>query len=58
MQLAQQILFIVLAAVAVWLFLKQAKAISRNIKLGREERQPRRTLAQYAADGLWPETYV
>ena len=31
MQLAQQILFIVLAAIAVWLFVKQVKFISRNI---------------------------
>lgn len=37
MQLAQQILFIVLAAIAVWLFVKQVKFISRNIRLGRNE---------------------
>lgn len=37
MQLAQQILFIVLAAIAIWLFVKQVKFISRNIRLGRDE---------------------
>ncbi len=37
MQLAQQILFIVLAAVAIWLFVRQVKFIRRNINLGREE---------------------
>ena len=37
MQLAQQILFIVLAAIAIWLFAKQARFISRNINLGRDE---------------------
>jgi heterodisulfide reductase subunit C len=45
MQLAQQILFILLAAVAVWLFTKQVRFISRNIKLGRDEKpepDPRR----------------
>jgi hypothetical protein len=38
MQLLQQILFIVLAAVAIWLFVKKAKFISRNIRLGRDEK--------------------
>lgn len=38
MQLLQQILFIVLTAAAVWLFVKKAKFISRNIKLGRDEK--------------------
>lgn len=37
MQLTQQILFILLTAIAVWLFVKKVKFISRNIKLGREE---------------------
>ena len=37
MQLVQQILFIVLAAIAVWLFVRKTKFISRNIKLGRDE---------------------
>jgi heterodisulfide reductase subunit C len=37
MQLVQQILFIALAAIAIWLFAKQVKFIRRNIKLGREE---------------------
>ncbi|HYK57348.1 MAG TPA: (Fe-S)-binding protein [Flavisolibacter sp.] len=37
MQLAQQILFILLIAVAVWLFAKKAKFIRRNILLGRNE---------------------
>ena len=37
MQLAQQILFIALAAIAIWLFAKQARFISSNIKLGRDE---------------------
>jgi heterodisulfide reductase subunit C len=37
MQLVQQILFILLTAVAVWLFARQVKFIRRNINLGREE---------------------
>jgi heterodisulfide reductase subunit C len=37
MQLAQQLLFILLSAVSIWLFTKKVKEISRNIKLGREE---------------------
>lgn len=37
MQLLQQILFIILAAIAIWLFVKQAKFITRNINLGRAE---------------------
>ena len=40
MQLAQQILFLLLVAAATWLFVKQVKVISRNIKLGREENFP------------------
>jgi ferredoxin len=38
MQLVQQILFILLAAVAVWLFVKKARFIRRNINLGRDEK--------------------
>jgi heterodisulfide reductase subunit C len=38
MQIAQQILFAVLTALAVWLFIKKAKFITRNINLGREEK--------------------
>ena len=37
MQIAQQILFILISAVAVWLFSKKVKEISRNIRLGRDE---------------------
>jgi heterodisulfide reductase subunit C len=37
MQLAQQILFIILAAVAIFLFAKQVIFIRRNINLGRDE---------------------
>lgn len=37
MQLAQQILFILLVATAVWVFAKKVKFISRNIKLGSDE---------------------
>jgi hypothetical protein len=37
MQLAQQILFIILAGVALWLFIKKVQFINRNIKLGRDE---------------------
>lgn len=37
MQLAQQILFILTSAVAIWFFTKKVKEISRNIKLGRDE---------------------
>jgi heterodisulfide reductase subunit C len=40
MQLAQQILFILLTGVAVWLFVKKTKFINRNIKLGRDEDFP------------------
>lgn len=38
MELAQQILFVILAAVAIWLFVKKVKFISRNIKLGQDEK--------------------
>src|SRR5215203_2164203 len=37
MQLAQQILFILLAASAIWLFVIKVKFIRRNINLGRDE---------------------
>jgi len=37
MQLAQQILFILLVATAIWLFVKKTSFIRRNINLGRDE---------------------
>jgi len=37
MQLAQQILFILLLAIAIWLFAKKIKEIRRNINLGHDE---------------------
>ncbi len=37
MQIAQQILFILLSAVAIGLFAKKVKEIARNIRLGRDE---------------------
>ncbi len=37
MQIAQQIIFVLISAVAIWLFSKKVKEISRNIKLGRDE---------------------
>jgi ferredoxin len=37
MQIAQQILFILLSAVAIWLFTKKTREIIRNIRLGRDE---------------------
>ncbi len=37
MQLAQQIIFILLSVVSIWLFAKKVKEIRRNIKLGRDE---------------------
>ncbi|MEP6701127.1 MAG: (Fe-S)-binding protein [Bacteroidota bacterium] len=37
MQLVQQIVFILISAVSIWLFTKKVKEISRNIKLGRDE---------------------
>lgn len=37
MQIAQQILFILISVVAIWLFSKKVKEISRNIRLGRDE---------------------
>ena len=37
MQIAQQILFIVISAISIFFFTKKVKEISRNIKLGRNE---------------------
>ncbi len=37
MQILQQVLFVLVSVVAVWLFTKKVKEISRNIKLGRDE---------------------
>ncbi len=37
MQIAQQILFILISGMAIWLFSKKAKEIIRNINLGRDE---------------------
>src|SRR5690242_8617315 len=37
MQIAQQILFIVISGLSIWLFTKKVREISRNIKLGRDE---------------------
>ncbi len=37
MQIAQQILFLILSITASWLFARKVKEISRNIKLGRDE---------------------
>jgi heterodisulfide reductase subunit C len=37
MELIQQILFVILAALAVWLFVKKAGELRRNINLGRPE---------------------
>jgi len=38
MQIVGQILFILIAAAAIWLFSKRVREISRNIKLGRDEK--------------------
>jgi heterodisulfide reductase subunit C len=38
MQLVQQILFILLTALGIWLFARQAAIIKRNINLGRDEK--------------------
>jgi heterodisulfide reductase subunit C len=38
MQLVQQILFILLAVIAIWLFARQVAIIKRNINLGRDEK--------------------
>lgn len=37
MQILQQVLFVILSLLAIWLFSKKIKEISRNIKLGRIE---------------------
>ena len=37
MQIVQQILFVLVSAIAIWLFSKKVIEISRNIKLGRDE---------------------
>ena len=37
MQIAQQVLFVLVSIVAIWLFTKKVKQISRNIRLGRDE---------------------
>ena len=37
MQLAQQILFILISVIAIWFFSKKVREISRNIRLGRDE---------------------
>ena len=37
MQIAQQILFVLLSIIAIGLFTKKAKEIIRNIKMGRDE---------------------
>src|SRR5215510_3850303 len=37
MQIVQQILFILIAGVAIWLFAKKVKEIRANINLGRDE---------------------
>jgi ferredoxin len=37
MQIVQQILFILVSAVAIWLFVKKVREIGRNINLGRDE---------------------
>src|SRR5690348_1894967 len=37
MQIAQQILFILISVLAIWLFSRKVKEIGRNIRLGRDE---------------------
>ena len=37
MQIVQQILFVLVSIISIWLFTKKIKEISRNIKLGRDE---------------------
>lgn len=37
MQIVQQVLFILLLGVSIWLFTKKVREISRNIRLGRDE---------------------
>jgi heterodisulfide reductase subunit C len=38
MQIVQQILFVILVAVAIWIFVKKAGFIRKNIRLGRDEK--------------------
>ena len=37
MQIAQQVLFVLVSIIAIWLFTKKVREINRNIKLGRDE---------------------
>ena len=37
MQIIQQVLFVLVSAIAIWLFAKKVREISRNIKLGHDE---------------------
>jgi len=37
MQIVQQVIFVIVSIVAIWLFSKKVKEISRNIKLGKDE---------------------
>ena len=37
MQIVQQVLFVLISGVAIWLFTKKVKEIIRNIRLGRDE---------------------
>ena len=37
MQIAQQIVFVLVSIIAIWLFTRKVKEINRNIKLGRDE---------------------
>ncbi|HET9747506.1 MAG TPA: (Fe-S)-binding protein [Chitinophagaceae bacterium] len=37
MQIVQQLLFVLLSVIAIWLFTKKIKEITRNIKLGKDE---------------------
>src|SRR6187402_3969593 len=37
MQIVQQILFVLISIISIWLFTKKVKEIIRNIKLGRDE---------------------
>lgn len=37
MQIVQQVLFVLVSVIAIWLFTKKIREISRNIRLGKEE---------------------
>ena len=37
MQIVQQVLFVLVSIIAIWLFTKKVKEISRNIRIGRDE---------------------